>query len=150
MKVKDIMQSGPICCVPEDSVVEAARRMVDQQCGAIPVVEGKNDMTLTGIITDRDIVCRAVAKNEDIREMSVADCMSSPAVSVGPDTDAEDCLKMMEKYQVRRLPVADENGECVGIVSQSDVARNATDEQIAELIREVSKKSESASAVGIA
>src|SRR5439155_26087779 len=110
MQARQFMTKTPACCMPHSSLAEAARAMVDHDCGAIPVVQAKDSLRLVGIITDRDIVCRTVAQQKNPLEMTVQECMSAPAVTVTPDASLEECCEAMEKNQVRRLPVVDENG----------------------------------------
>jgi CBS domain-containing protein len=118
---------------------EVARMMVDYDCGAIPVVESANSMRPVGMVTDRDIVCRAVAQGHNPVGMSARDVMSSPVVSVTPDMSVEACCDVMEANMVRRVPVIDDRGMCVGIVAQADVALNASGQTTAEVVREVSQ-----------
>ena len=113
--------------------------MADRDVGAIPVVENTDTMKPVGIITDRDIVVRAIAKRQDTTRLRVSDCMSSSVVTVGPDASIDQCVKLMEQHQIRRIVVADESGRCVGIVAQADVARMAADEETSKLVEAVSR-----------
>jgi CBS domain-containing protein len=121
--------------------------MVEHDCGEIPVVESKRTMNLVGVITDRDITCRTVALGRNPLEMIASERMSSPSVIVMPDTSLEECCKTMETSRVRRIPVVDEIGACCGIVSQADIARNAHKEDIAEVVKQISQPTVSASNV---
>src|SRR3989442_832155 len=107
MRAKQIMTSNPACCTPETSLREVAQMLVDHDCGAIPVVESQTTRWPIGIITDRDIACRAVAAGKDVQEMTAQDSMSSPCVVVSLDADLEECCEAMEKNKVRRLLVVD-------------------------------------------
>jgi CBS domain-containing protein len=113
--------------------------MVEHDCGEIPVVRQGDGGAIIGVVTDRDIVCRVVAAGKDPRKTTVEDCMSSPAITVTPGTTLEACLQRMEEHQIRRVPVVDDRGVCVGIVSQADIAMRAAMGQTAELVREVSR-----------
>jgi CBS domain-containing protein len=137
MQVQEIMTKKPFCCTPELGLSGVARMMVEHDCGAIPVVQG-NEANIVGIITDRDIVCRVVAEDVDPAAVTAADCMTSPPLSVDPATSVEDCCVAMERAQVRRMPVVDSKGRCCGIVSQADIARCASSEETAEVVREIS------------
>ena len=139
MNVKDIMTKEPACCMPETTLQEAAKMMVDNDCGCIPVIENNGNKKPVGMITDRDITIRTVADGKNPLEMTVADVMSKNVVTVTSDSSVEDCCNLMEKNQVRRVAVVDENGGCCGIVAQADVAINAQGDKTAEVVQEVSK-----------
>lgn len=142
MQVRDIMTGDPACCSPETSVQEAARLMVENDCGEIPVVDKQG--APVGVITDRDIACRCVAEGKRL-DMPVSEAMSAPAVTVAEDASLDDCCALMEENQVRRVPVVDANGKCCGIVAQADIARTADEDRTAELVRDVSEPSRAAS-----
>ena len=113
--------------------------MVEADCGEIPVTDNSN--RLLGVITDRDIVCRAVAKGKNPTAVTAADVMTEPVVCVNEDTSLDDVMAVMEENQIRRVPVVDAAGCCCGIIAQADVALNAREGQTGELVREVSKDS---------
>ena len=146
-KTKDIMTTNPACCTPENSVEEAAQMMVKHDCGEIPVVESKDNPKLIGVITDRDITCRVVAAGKNPSQTRVRDAMSSPPVTVKGEASIEDCCRLLEKNQIRRVPVVDQSGRCCGIVSQADIAKAAPTEQTASVLKQVSEPSEHASRV---
>jgi CBS domain-containing protein len=150
MKVKDIMTENPACCVPESSIQDAARLMADCDCGEIPVLENAQSCRVVGVITDRDIACRAVAHGKDFKTTKVQEIMSSPVITVSAETDLEKCCRIMEENQVRRIPVADRSGRCVGIVAQADIARSAGEHETAEFVRDVSRRTGRPSMVGSA
>ena len=135
MKVKEIMTANPAACTEQTSLQEVARTMVGCDCGAVPVVRGT---TLQGMITDRDIVVRAVAEGKNPITMTVRECMTSPVVSVREDMSLDECTDLMESNKVRRMPVVDASGALVGIVAQADVARHASRKDAGELVRDVS------------
>lgn len=139
MNVKDVMTADPACCTPETSLQEVAKMMVDHDCGCIPVVDGEDTKMPVGMITDRDITCRVVAKGQNPLDLTAQDAMTTTVVSVTPDTSLEDCCNLMEESQIRRVAVVDEAGACCGIVAQADVAINAGDSKTAEVVQEVSK-----------
>jgi CBS domain-containing protein len=140
MLVRDIMTSDVACCEADTTLQQVAQMMVDCDCGAIPVVADEQSRRLIGIITDRDIVCRAIAKGYNPAVMSARDCMSTSDIAcVTPDTDFNECRRVMEEYQVRRVPVVDENNCVCGILSQADIARQAPEDKTAEVVREVSQ-----------
>ena len=147
MEVKDIMTPDPACCTPDSSLQQAAQMMVENDCGEIPVVESEESRLPVGVITDRDITCRTVARGLNPLEMRVADCMSTPCVTVMPDTPLEECIKVMEENKIRRVPVVDAGGACCGIVALADIAQHAAKRDTAEVVKEVSEASGSASNV---
>ena len=139
MNVSELMTRDPACCTPDTKVRGVARMMMDNNCGEIPVVGANGERKLVGVVTDRDIVCRVVAAGKDPETTQVGDVMSSPVVSVTPSTSLDECLRLMEAHQIRRMPVVDAQGHCCGILSQADVAVEATPRETAELVREVSR-----------
>ena len=114
--------------------------MVDRDCGQIPVIDDERARRAIGVITDRDIVCRAVAQGLNPIQMRARDVMSAPAITVRPDMGVEDCCKILEEKQVRRAPVADEQGQCCGIVSLADIAQTAPEKLTGEVVRTVSQR----------
>ena len=135
-RAKDIMTPSPQCCTGETTLNEVANLMVEADCGEIPVTDSSN--RLVGVITDRDIVCRAVAKGKNPSAVTAAEIMSEPVVCVTEDSSLEDVMAVMEENQIRRVPVVDASGCCCGIISQADVALSSSD-KAGELVREVSK-----------
>src|SRR6187402_1313367 len=147
MLVKDIMTANPVCCTPDSTLEKAARMMIENDCGEIPVVDDPKSMMPVGVITDRDITCRSVGKGLNPLEMTVSDCMSTPLVSVMPDASLEECYRVLEENQIRRVPVVDASGQCVGIVALADIARNVSRADSGEILQEVSAASLSESNV---
>lgn len=139
MICREFMTSNPATCSPEDNLQDCARLMLERNCGEIPVVDREQGNKLLGVITDRDIVLRSVAQGRNPLELKVRDCMTSPCISVTPETSLENCIRILEENQIRRVPVVDENGACIGIVAQADVARLGPQDKAGELLREVSK-----------
>lgn len=139
MKVREVMTSNPACCLDTTSLKEVAQMMTDYDCGAIPVVENMENKKPIGMITDRDITIRTVAHGKNPVEMIAGEVMTDNPVTVTPDMSVEDCCNKMEKNQVRRVPVVDENGACIGIVAQADIALQAPEHETAELVKDVSK-----------
>jgi CBS domain-containing protein len=146
-RAKDIMTTNPACCTPEHNVQQAAEMMVKHDYGEIPVVENDQNMKPIGVITDRDIACRVVATGKSPAQTRVRDAMSSPPVTVTPETSIQECCQVMEENQIRRVPVVDEAGRCCGMVSQADIAKAAPRKQTAEVLKQVSEPSEHASHV---
>src|SRR2546425_10971147 len=148
MNVKEVMTADPACCISETALQEVAQMMIDHDCGEIPVVENKKTKLPIGVITDRDIVCRTVARGLNPLDLTVADCMSRPCVTVTPEMSVEECSSVMEENKIRRVPVVDADGSCCGIVALADIALHAKRSVAAEVVKEVSEPMAAASAAG--
>jgi CBS domain-containing protein len=145
MNIEDIMSDSPVTCMKDTSLQQAAKWMVDGDCGALPVVDSDNKPL--GVITDRDITCRIVAQGKNPLELTVADAMTTPAATVYRDTDVDECVRLMEENQVRRMVVIDDDGTVCGIIAQADLARHVRPEEAAELVREISEETSASSLV---
>ncbi len=146
MHVREMMTANPACCTADTPLREVARMMVDNDCGEIPIVDSESSKLPIGVVTDRDIVCRTVAKDINPLDLTAADCMSKPIVTVTPDMSLEECCRIMEGNMVRRLPVVDERGCCVGIVAVADVALHTGKNVAGHIVKEVSEPTRAASA----
>jgi CBS domain-containing protein len=120
----------------ETPISEAAQLMESEDVGSLPVLEGDE---LAGMITDRDIVIRAVAKGKDPRGMPVREVASRELVTVYADDDLANALQKMASEQVRRLPVVDEENRLVGVLAQADVALGAKEKAVGEVVEEISR-----------
>jgi CBS domain-containing protein len=134
--VQELMTSNPCSIDSDKSVAYAAKMMRDENVGLAPIVEGNR---LIGTVTDRDIAVRVVAEGKDPESTKVTDIASTELVTVEPQQDLDEALRLMGKHQVRRLPVVEEGGRLVGVVAQADVARNAADARAGEVLEEISK-----------
>jgi CBS domain-containing protein len=139
MQIREIMTAKPVYGTPDTSLHVIAQMMVENDCGCIPIVSSESEKTPIGVITDRDIVIRTVAENRDALDLQAEDIMSGGIVTVTPETTVEDCCKMMEGKQIRRVAVVDSNGALCGMVAQADIAQNAPNDKTAEVVQEVSK-----------
>jgi CBS domain-containing protein len=142
--IRDLMTVNPTWCMPLNSVDEAARRMVECDCGAIPVVDDAQNCRPIGVITDRDIACRVVAKGLNATECRVKDVMTPEPASLHPGATIHQAAQAMEQLQIRRILVTDEAGRLVGILAQADLARAskrepALERELAEMVEEVSE-----------
>ena len=135
MKVKDVMHHGATCVEPSTPLREIAKRMRDTDVGAIPV---KADGQLVGIVTDRDIACRAIADSGDVAKMTAKDVMSKDVVCCSEDDDVEIAIDVMEAKQIRRLPVTDSHKAMIGMLSLGDISHKVSKELSAEVLRAVS------------
>jgi CBS domain-containing protein len=134
--IHDLMTSNPSTIEPDKTVADAAKLMRDEDAGLIPIVEGQK---LAGTITDRDIAIRIVAEGKDPQSSTVRDVMTSRLVTVDPDQDLDEALRLMAEHQVRRLPVVEEDGKLVGIVAQADIAKHTSDERTGEVVQQISQ-----------
>ena len=134
-KITDVMSSNPCAIEADKPVAYAAKMMKDEDVGLAPIVEGDR---LVGTLTDRDIVTRVVADGRDPQTVSVREVASTDLVTIDPQQDLDDALKLMASHQVRRLPVV-EDGRLVGVVAQADVAREGKDKKTGELVEEISE-----------
>ena len=132
MKAQDIMSKNPTCVTPDTSLVEAARLMKDENIGVVPVVESETSKRLVGVLTDRDIAVRAVAEGRDGATTSVGHIMTADVRTSIASDSVNDVMELMGREQVRRIPVVDDRGALVGIISQADIVLEAKDNRRAE------------------
>ena len=135
MKVHEMMHKGIESVAPETSVVELAKKMMQHDIGAIPV--GENDQ-LIGMVTDRDIIVRAVANGKDISKLTARDVMTKGMIYCQDSEDVNDAVRIMESKKIRRLPVLNENKRMVGMLSLGDVSHAASHEIAAVVMKAVS------------
>lgn len=135
-KVHEVMTDRPRAVTPDTPVSEAAQLMKSEDVGALPILDGDQ---LAGIVTDRDIVIRAVASAKDPRGMPVREVASREVTTIGPDDSLSDALELMARAQVRRIPVVDEGNRLVGMLAQADVALQAKEKDVGTLVEEISK-----------
>jgi CBS domain-containing protein len=135
-KVREVMTDRPRCVTLDTPISEAASLMESENVGSLPVLEGEE---LAGMITDRDIVVRAVARGKDPRGMPVREVASRELVTVYAEDDLSNALTKMASEQVRRLPVVDEDNRLVGILAQADVALEAKEKTVGEMVEEISR-----------
>lgn len=141
MKARDIMTSELEVVTPNDPVSRAAQLMRDADVGIIPVVDDASNMRLRGVITDRDIAVRHVAERHQ-QECRVGDHMTDTDISaVSPDTDIEEVARLMEREQIRRVPVVENGDRLVGIIAQADLAREEAPslERVGEVLEGISE-----------
>jgi CBS domain-containing protein len=149
MKAADLMTPSPACCSPDDTAQTIAQKMLESDCGCIPVVDSNR---LVGVVTDRDLACRCLAQGLG-PDTKAADIMSRDVGCCPPDADAKDVERVMSERQVRRVPIVDERGAVVGIVAQADLARAAkrdlvSDREVGIVLEQISEPTRSASADG--
>jgi CBS domain-containing protein len=150
MKVSEIMTSDPRTCSAEDSIVDVARLMRETDCGAVPIV---GNGRVVGIVTDRDLAIRGVAEGKGV-DARAGDVMTPSPQCCHPEDEIRDVEQMMAERQVRRIPIVNAAGRCVGIVSQADLARaskneGVTDREVAIVIEAISQPAGSQNSRGI-
>jgi CBS domain-containing protein len=133
--VRNTMTENPRTVSPDLPVAESARLMRSEDIGSLPVLENER---LVGVVTDRDIVTRLVAEGKDAETTSVGGILSGDPVTLTPDQDLDEALRLMARHQVRRLPVV-EDGRLVGVLAQADVARVASEEETGDVVQEISE-----------
>lgn len=134
--IRDIMTPNPRSVESSASVVEAARIMRDEDVGIVPVVEGDR---LVGTVTDRDIAIRVVAEGRNPEPTTAGEIASRELVTIDPQQDLDEALRLMARHQVRRLPVVEEDGKLIGIVAQADIAEHVGAKKTGQLVEEISK-----------
>jgi CBS domain-containing protein len=134
--IRDVMTDNPRTLKADATLVDAAKIMRDEDTGIVPITDGD---TLNGVVTDRDIVVRAIADGKDPGSLKVSDLASKELVTVDPQQSLDEALRLMAKHQIRRLPVVEEDNRLVGIVAQADIARAGDDARTGEVVQQISK-----------
>jgi len=137
-KCRDIMTKNPICCLAGDNAVHAAQLMRENNVGILPIVENQENKKLAGVVTDRDLVLKLMADGLDPWTTAVEHAMSKPVLACSPDDSYDEALSLMEKHRIKRVPVVDNSGRVVGMISQGDVALRVRDRQkTAEVVESI-------------
>jgi CBS domain-containing protein len=133
--VREAMTASVSSVSPSQSLADAAEVMKGQDVGSVPVVE---EGRLAGIVTDRDIVTRAVAERRNPQAVKVEEIASHDLVTVESEQDLDEALALMARHKVRRLPVL-EGGRLVGMLAQADIALGAKEEKVGEMVEQISQ-----------
>ena len=141
MKNSDIMTKDLVYSLPSDMVSDVAQLMKDEDIGPVLIVDDSNDgKRLVGIVTDRDLAIKVVGEGRDPNSTRVEDVMTGSLVTCRADDDVENAMRAMAQNQLRRIPVVDDSGQLVGIISQADVATRLNEPQsTAEVVKEISR-----------
>ena len=131
MRVQEIMARNPETVTPDTPITQAARLMRERDVGMLPVVDGDGSRRLIGVVTDRDITIRHVAEGHP-PECVVREAMTENVATCTTNDDVNTVMDLMGREQVRRVPIVDERGELVGVVSQADIVLEGTDDKKAE------------------
>lgn len=136
----EVMTKDPVCCLPGDTADKAAQLMMTEDIGPVLVIKNWQTKKLIGIVTDRDLAVKVVAEGRHPQQTTVEEVMTRDPVTCRPDETLQKAIEAMAEYQVRRIPVVDDNGQVVGIIAQADVAtRVAAPQTTAEVVEEISK-----------
>lgn len=142
MRAQEIMTRDPACVTADDTAMQAAQLMEQCDCGAIPVVRDEETRQLIGMVTDRDIAIRGIARGRG-GETPVRELMSSDPTSCAADTDIEEVGRVMAERQVRRIPIVDDAGRCIGMIAQADIARSTdramSDREVGHVVERISE-----------
>lgn len=129
------MTKNVAMCAPTTPLRLVAQLMTDHDCSAIPIVESGR---LVGLVTDRDITCRAVARGVNAVKAPASTAMSHCIIAVGPDEPLDRAVQLMEENAIHHLAVIDRTGTLVGVIAQSDLGRRLTNREFGELARRTS------------
>ena len=144
MKIREVMSTNPVCCVPGDTAQHVARTMRENNVGSIPVVVDQQSRKLLGMITDRDLCCAIVADGLDPKRTTIEKFVSLNPVSCRDGENIDHCEHAMQEHRVRRIPIVDGEGVCIGIVAQADLALKDRPEKVHKTVAEISKPSRAA------
>jgi CBS domain-containing protein len=141
------MTTSPACCIPNDTVIRAARIMKEMDIGIVPVVESDRSRKLVGVVTDRDLCLSVVAEGQDPKTVQAQSCMTTNLVSCQPDDEVEAAMDLMREHLIRRVLVVDRQGIVQGVVSMADLVRssNLPSSGIHDTLKQVSEPTTAAS-----
>jgi CBS domain-containing protein len=139
-KCHEVMTKNPVCCLPDDTVAKAAQLMQRDNIGSIPIIEDEQNQKLAGIVTDRDLAIKVIAKGLDAKSTKVEAVMTRQVVTCRAEDDLQKALDAMAQHQLRRIPIVDNDNRIVGIIAQADVATRVNQpEKTAEMVKEISQ-----------
>jgi CBS domain-containing protein len=146
MKVREVMSSNPVCCLPTDTAEKVAKTLRERDIGSIPVVVNQQTRRLIGMITDRDLCCAVVADGLDPKRTAIEKFVTTNPVSCRDGENLEHCERAMREHRVRRIPIVDGDGAVIGIVAQADLVLKLkeTPERASETVAAISKPSKAA------
>ncbi len=139
-KCNEVMTKNPVCCLPDDMAAKVAQLMQSGNIGSIPVIENKQTQKLVGIVTDRDLALKIVAKGHDAKSTKAEVAMTRRIVTCRAEDDLQKALDTMAEHQLRRIPIVDDDNKIVGIIAQADVATRVNQpEKTAAMVKEISQ-----------
>ncbi len=139
MRVQDLMSRHPVCCRMSDTAQSVAKILRDEDIGCVPVVSSEDSKRLEGVITDRDLCCSIVAAGLDPRTTAIGPYVTGNPVTCRSEQSLDSCARLMQVHQIRRVLIINGDMECVGIVSQADVARWEDGEKVHRTLAEISR-----------
>jgi len=142
MKIREVMSPNPVCCLPTDNAQRLARTMCDHNIGSVPIVIDQDARKLVGVITDRDLCCSVVADGLDPKATAIEKFMTLNPVTCREGENVENCERLMQEHQIRRIPIVDAEDRVIGIVAQADLALKDKPERVSKTVAEISKTSE--------
>lgn len=139
-KCSDVMTESLVYSSPEDTVSHVAQLMKTEDIGPVLIIDNEESKRLVGIVTDRDLALKVVAEGRDPQTTKVEEVMTRKVVTCRADDDVENAMKAMAQYQLRRIPVVDNDDRLVGIISHADVATRVDEpKKTAEVVKEISQ-----------
>ena len=139
-KCNEVMTKKTACCLPDDLVADAAELMKNEHVGSIPIIEDQKTRKLVGILTDRDLTIRLVAEGLDAKSTKVETVMTHKVVTCSAEDDLQKAVDAMSKYQLRRIPVVDDDNKILGIIAQADVVTHFDHpKKTAAMVKEISQ-----------
>ena len=139
-KCNEVMTKNPVCCLPNDMAAKVAKSMKRKNVGSIPVIENEKTRKLVGIVTDRDLALKIVAKELDAKSTKVEAVMTRKVVTCRAEDDLQKALDAMSEHQLRRIPIVDKDNKILGIITQADVAtRIDKPKKTAAMVKEISR-----------
>lgn len=146
MKCKDVMTKNPKSASSSASAQQAAQMMKQENIGILPVIDEKTQK-LVGVVTDRDLCLGVIASGKNPSEAKLSELMSKNPFTCKPEEDIQKAEQYMKEHHVGRIPVVDQNGACVGIISQADIAlKGGQPQEVYDTFREVARRSARAAA----
>jgi CBS domain-containing protein len=142
MKIREVMSPNPVCCLPTDSAQRVARIMCDRNIGSVPVVMDQESLKLVGVVTDRDLCCSVVADGLDPKTTNIEKFMTLNPVTCREEEGLENCERLMQEHQIRRIPIVDAKDGVIGIVAQADLALKDKPDRVSKTVAEISKPAE--------
>jgi CBS domain-containing protein len=137
---EEVMTKKPVCCLPDDMVINVAQLMKRDNIGSIPVVDDEKTQKIIGIVTDRDLALKIVAEGGDANSIKVELVMTRHVISCHAGDDLQKALDAMSQHQLRRIPIVDDDNRILGIIAQADVATRVNQpEKTAAMVKEVSR-----------
>ena len=142
MKIKEVMSTNPACCTTNDTAQNVAKKMCDLNVGSIPVVIDHQSRALVGMITDRDLCCRVLAHGLDPQSTRIQEFVTYNPATCRDGENVDQCERLIQEHQVRRIPVVNKDNQVIGIVAQADLALRDKAEKVHKTVAEISKNTQ--------